>query len=302
MSDQRIFNGEGPVKVLSMDGGDIANQLQSVIDDENIMTVILTGKGKIKSTVTFRRKCAVYGMNAELLIEDDLEAFLFETGGIKIKGIDFYAVSGSNEQPLHKQCAIQMERTLDNSITECLFDGFGYCAVAHSKAVEHHQGNRILQCVFRNNAIGFAAFERGEYNQLTQCTFYHNKTAVLIQGGNNNLSGCIISNNDIGIVIGEGDNHGHGVISGCSINHNGKPFVVQNIKYGFIINGCPIYCGEILLENARYVKFSHCDISHIVLRVKSSDHNFITGCHLICFETDIDREGSVTFENNIQGI
>ena len=299
MLDQLISDLGKHVKVIKMDGNDGSAALQSVLDDENITAVILTGRGIIKSPILVKQKCDIYGLNADLLVEDDIEAFKFETGGIRIKGINFYAVKEQGTSEYKNQCAVNMGRTLDNSIAECLFEGFGFCAIAHSKAVGRHQGNRISNCVFKNNSIGFAAFERGEYNQLTQCTLYNNNIAIHIQGGNTNISGCIISDNEIGIRITEGDNHGHGVITGRSINHNDKPFVIHNVTYGFIINGCPIYCGDLVLESARYIKFSNCDLSHIRFHVRSSKDIYCSNCHMIRYDVDTDDKDSLIFTNCI---
>jgi hypothetical protein len=292
---QSIYNN---AKVVTMDDIDVSTHLQEILDDEDTNNVILVGKGIITSTVFIRRKCYIFSLNADLYVDGDIEAIRFETGGIHVKGINFYAIKRDKKE-YQRQCAINMGSTLDNSIVDCTFEGFGHCAISHAKAVGRHQGNRIQLCSFKNNRIGFAAFERGEYNQLTQCTFYTNQTAILIQGGNTNISSCIISDNKTGIMITEGDNHGHGVITGCSINHNDKPFVIQNVTYGFLINGCPIYCGNILIENSKYIKFNNCDLSHIRFQARSSNNIYVRGCHLIRFESDADPKDSMVYEYKI---
>lgn len=65
-------------------------------------------------------------------------------------------------------------------------------------------------------------------------------------------------------------NSAHGILNGCSINHNKTPLITTNIEYGFNINACLFYCGEINIKNSRFIKFFGCDLSNLKIFTEDS--------------------------------
>ena len=144
--------------------------------------------------------------------------------------------------------------------------------------IEHFSGSAILamdtgtpidnnlavsNCFIRNCIVGIYVRRDSEFAKIANCTIVRNYFGILCRGGNNNISNCGIDGNVVGVQLDadEGHNGGHGVISGCSINHSGG-----NTGYGLII------------KDAGREMVSGCNIMMSKVRVENSNGNVINGC------------------------
>ena len=144
--------------------------------------------------------------------------------------------------------------------------------------IEHFSGSAILamdtgtpidnnlavsNCFIRNCIVGIYVRRDSEFAKIANCTIVRNYFGILCRGGNNNISNCGIDGNVVGVQLDadEGHNGGHGVISGCSINHSGG-----NTGYGLII------------KDAGREMVSGCNIMMSKVRVENSNGNVIDGC------------------------
>ena len=144
--------------------------------------------------------------------------------------------------------------------------------------IEHFSGSAILamdtgtpidnnlavsNCFIRNCIVGIYVRRDSEFAKIANCTIVRNYFGILCRGGNNNISNCGIDGNVVGVQLDadEGHNGGHGVISGCSINHSGG-----NTGYGLII------------KDAGREMVSGCNIMMSKVRIENSNGNVINGC------------------------
>ncbi len=178
--------------------------------------------------------------------------------------------------------------SLQNIISRCGFVNFGGDGiyvnfVIGSSAGGNHEGTyQISDSWFTGCATGIKFDTRGEYNNVSNCKFYLNTTAVNIIGGNNNIVGGNITDNTNGLVIGAGTNDGHCMVSAVKINHNTTNVSCASTATGYAIANCAIIGGAISLNACNDIRFYHCEISSSPITSTSSVGTIFLGN---CFRT-----------------
>lgn len=149
-------------------------------------------------------------------------------------------------------------------VTNCRIERFDGSAIRMRDTGTPVDNNlSISDCFIRNCAVGIYIQRNAEFNKVSNTTIVRCWYGILNRGGNNNFSNCGIDGNVVGIQIDqdEGENSGHGVIEGCSINHSGS-----NTGYGLIIK-----------ETGRMI-VSNCNMYYSKIKLDSTDGNVITSC------------------------
>lgn len=148
----------------------------------------------------------------------------------------------------------------------------------------------VSNCFIRNCIVGVYIRRDSEFAKISNCTIVRNYYGILCRGGNNNISNCGIDGNTVGVQLDEDEGHngGHGVISGCSINHSGG-----DTGYGLIIK-----------DTGREM-VSGCNIMLSKVRIENSNGNVIDGCGFKDTTWEIIGGGCSVFANcmvNTDGI
>lgn len=118
------------------------------------------------------------------------------------------------------------------------------------------QGARVTGCQYGIRI-------QGEYHRIVACDLWANTTAIYVPGGNNIISACTITGNTTGVWMVGGGNDGHGMITGCDINHNTTNFRADNtLANGMPLVGCNFYGAgtSIMLVSSTGVRFVGCSI------------------------------------------
>lgn len=155
----------------------------------------------------------------------------------------------------------------------------------------------VSNCFIRNCIVGVYIRRDSEFAKIMNCTIVRGYYGILCRGGNNNISNCGIDGNVIGVQLDadEGHNGGHGVISGCSINHSGG-----NAGYGLIIkdsgremvSGCNIMMSKVRLENSNGNVINGCGF-------KDTTWEIIGGACSVFANCMVNTDGiSIVVENN----
>lgn len=156
----------------------------------------------------------------------------------------------------------------------------------------------VSDCFIRNCVVGVYIQRNSEFLKISNNTIVRNWYGVLNRGGNNNISNCGIDGNVVGIGVDqdEGQNNGHGAITGCSINHSGG-----NTGYGLVIkdtgrmivSNCNMYYGKIKLESTNGNVISNCGFGRNAgVEIVNGQCSLLTNCMVMTGEFTITRENN----------
>lgn len=137
-------------------------------------------------------------------------------------------------------------------------------------------GGKIFACTIKSNNIGIESGIRGEYVTIASTIVQYNATGLKIAGGNVTVTSTDVNDNGVGVHLVAGENHAHGIVSGCNINHNVTYAVIcESIIAGHSFVGCHIIDGLIYLKNCQGVRFMSCGQLAVKWRFEGGDHNVI---------------------------
>lgn len=120
---------------------------------------------------------------------------------------------------------------------------------------------RLYACIARSCAVGFVS--GAEYAVFDGCISSSCTRGFELDAGNVVWIGGDLSGNVTGVYQPGGGNDGHGVISGCTINHCTHPInigAIGGLNNGMLFSDCDIYYGDITLKTTNGVKFAKCFI------------------------------------------
>lgn len=167
-----------------------------------------------------------------------------------------------------------------NIIDKCQIHGFqGGGIVLNNNSYWVADSLTITNCEIWRNYAGIWTLPKAEYNRVSNCMLYSNYIGVLNDGGNNTFVNCDLTENQVGFYIDANAtmNNGHGSLIGCTINHSnsnaGYAFIMREIVNGFIIDGCNIWFGKILVSGSKGVMFSNCLIGRAATPIIQTDGN-----------------------------
>jgi hypothetical protein len=81
----------------------------------------------------------------------------------------------------------------------------------------------------------------GEYANFSEIALTSNVFGLHCDSGNNIFTGLKAAKNSIGMYFSGGSNHAHGVVSGCTSNHNNQNLVVHDVTIGQCFTGCNFF-------------------------------------------------------------
>lgn len=126
-----------------------------------------------------------------------------------------------------------------------------------------------------------------EYHKFTNIDCNGCYYGCINNGGNNMFVNCGFNSNKVGFVIdnslGDKPNNAHGSAIGCTFNHqdsnNGYAIKIINSTPGYVFEGCQIFYGKTLLENAEGIVFTGCNFgSNEGIEINSGKTVLYNGC------------------------
>lgn len=130
-------------------------------------------------------------------------------------------------------------------------------ALLHSiSSVDDHTGNSCSNPYAYQCNIGIHAAQEGEYLSVVGGALVEGNWGVLDRGGNLITAGINITSNGINYELTSGPNDGHGIASGCNINHaTDYDIKATDITNGFTFDGCHQYQGDIWFKDCTGIIF-----------------------------------------------
>lgn len=135
-------------------------------------------------------------------------------------------------------------------ITAMNIKGWGFRRTGASATPLGDQGT-FENCHAYACYIGDESEPNAEYCKIIGGNITKCDTGVIATGGNTLYSACNIVENTKGVRLIQGSNHGHGIFSGCQINHNVDYNIFSDtVTNGHTFDGCHIYEGMIHFKNS----------------------------------------------------
>lgn len=192
---------------------------------------------------------------------------------------------------------------ISNRITNCVFQDLNRAGIyvqdmIGSPSTNHQGAIYAVNCVAVSCNNGYYMASRGEYNTFANCVAYTCVNGAQIIGGNNNFVGGQFTDNQTGIRFGTGTNDGHGVISGCKINHNTTNVFSNGLVQGFLFSGCMLYAGNVSLVSSAGMRFEGCEFSTVVFTITNSTPTEFTNNKFITTPTFTITGTTPIFFNN----
>lgn len=130
-------------------------------------------------------------------------------------------------------------------LTATKFKGKGIflTGTVNSGALRGDRG-QFNDCAAYENTMGIQvdASAASEYNTWSNTNISGNISGMVMAAGNNTVVGGSIVDNSIGVRLLAGANHGHGMFSGVSINHNQNANLwATGVINGYSFLGCHMY-------------------------------------------------------------
>lgn len=133
----------------------------------------------------------------------------------------------------------------NNASSSALTAGTNNAAVRDSEVHWCHIGVNVADSV-------------AEYTEIRGVTVIGCRKGLYIGSGNALVVGCRALLSDVGLWIYGASNDGHGSASGCQFNHNNFPIFCDTVGTGFLIDGCQIWQGTLVLSNSAAVVVRNC--------------------------------------------
>jgi hypothetical protein len=216
------------------------------------------GTYRLGATVVVNKTLHFVGHNATIDLPIDDVGLNITASDVSFTGLKF---SGTGKNGGHtSQYAIQFSQAALFRVINCEFTTMGGAGITYTETSTFGDlGGSIVGCLFYDNNYGIDAKSNGEYAMISACTIINNNTGIRLAGGNNIVSGCNMAYNDIGFEVKDGANDGHGILTGCNINHNNDYAVkIHDTANGYTITSCHIYEGDIWLKNCNGIAFEAC--------------------------------------------
>ena len=260
--DAKISNLNGSCYVMHPTGDttDRSTELRDALDDYS-MILFTEGDYYFSSTVSIPSgaKITGCGLNTVLKFASGATGYMFDVDNdVIIDSIKFDGGLASKPSVYDNRGAISFtnkNKTL--KVINCEFYGFGgYAIYIADVGYGHLSSLSLVNSYFRYNYAGIYFDHHAEYALIGECTFIDNAYGAYIGGGNNQFNNCGFNHNSIGVFIDGAisTNNGHGIICGCSFNHNtSHALKMADVTLGYNIVNCSFYAAttwEIELDNS----------------------------------------------------
>lgn len=165
---------------------------------------------------------------------------------------------------------IRVAGASNTQVKGCWFEGAGFAGLVLNSG----QGCLISSCYFSGGNIGARTESTAEYHNFSNCYFLSNVTGMEMDSGNISLIGCMFQLNTtygLRITAVTTTNPGHGVVSGCLINHNNIGIRCENLTYGHLFSGCVISSNYIQIQtSAGNIVFDACRLDVVTVTIDGS--------------------------------
>lgn len=222
-------------------GADITTSLREMVADGRPI-FIPKGNYTVSGQIELANCPKIYG-SATLTLKGDFTLFKVSRQDMVIEGL---TIIGDKSK---SQTGISFTDIRGLRIRNMVFKSIMTAIYGTQCGSTIHETGFISECHFKECVTGIFADTRCEYMTISNCVLCQCSTGIKIKGGNILTTGCQITDGSIGIHILEGQNGGHGVISGCQINHNTESVKMIKVPNGYTITGSNIFYGKLTVDN-----------------------------------------------------
>lgn len=224
-----------------VEGGDITESLRFMVEDGRPI-FIPKGNYIVSGQVELVKCPKIYG-SATLTLNGEFTLFKVSRSEVTIEGLTLIGDTSKSQTGVYFTNVRGLR--IRNMIFKSIMTGI-YGTQCGSGV---HESGFISDCHFKKCTTGIFADTRCEYLTISNCILNQCNTGIKIKGGNILTTGCQITDGGIGLHIQDGQNGGHGVVSGCQINHNTESIKMINVPNGYTITGSNIFYGELTVDN-----------------------------------------------------
>lgn len=232
--------------------------------------VIFPPGGYVASNLVVTVPVKLDGNGATIIFRPDCTGWLLNgsTATLQVSGLSF---NGTNVNRAitnsvgSRNGVLLTASQLDSSMAGCRVFGFDGTALGVDGPFSPYPSRpvSVLQSTFYSSGIGVkfgVNTSGGEYTRWIGNEMSGNSVGVDCDVGNVIFSGGIINSNNIAFKLGNRGNGGHGVISGCEINHNTTALVATNVTYGEIFDSCQMLYGDTFVTNCNKIVWRNCNL------------------------------------------
>ena len=224
-----------------VEGADITKSLRQMVADGRPI-FIPKGNYIVSGQIDLDICPKIYG-SATLTLNGEFTLFKVSKQEVVIEGLTIIGDKSKN------QTGISFSGIRGLRIRNMVFKSIMTAIYGTQCGSRIHETGFISECHFKDCITGVFADTRCEYMTISNCVLCQCSTAIKIKGGNILTTGCQITDGSIGIHILDGENGGHGVISGCQINHNKESVKMISVPNGYTITGSNIFYGDLTVDN-----------------------------------------------------
>ena len=128
-----------------------------------------------------------------------------------------------------------------------------------------------------------------EFHRFTNCNVWGCVYGAIVNGGNNVFANCGFNGNKTNMLFdnefSQSPNNTHGAVIGCTIHHSnynnndGQNIVLKGTQNGEVFNGCQISHGSIVIDKAKGITFTGCNmLTYTPINVTDSKAVIFNGC------------------------
>lgn len=224
-----------------VEGGDITESLRRMVEDGRPI-FIPKGNYIVSGQVELVKCPKIYG-SATLTLNGEFTLFKVSRSEVTIEGLTLIGDTSKSQTGVYFTDVRGLR--IRNMVFKSIMTGI-YGTQCGSGV---HESGFISDCHFKKCVTGVFADTRCEYLTISNCILNQCNTGIKIKGGNILTTGCQITDGGIGMYIQDGQNGGHGVVSGCQINHNTESIKMINVPNGYTITGTNIFYGDLTVDN-----------------------------------------------------
>ena len=224
-----------------VEGADVTSALRKMVTDGRPI-FIPKGNYMVSGQIDLVNCPKIYG-SATLTLNGEFTLFKVSKQEVVIEGLTIIGDKAKN------QIGISFSGIRGLRIRNMVFKSIMTAIYGTQCGSRIHETGFISECHFKDCITGIFADTRCEYMTISNCVLCQCSTAIKIKGGNILTTGCQITDGSIGVHILDGENGGHGVISGCQINHNTESVKMIKVPNGYTITGSNIFYGKLTVDN-----------------------------------------------------
>ena len=224
-----------------VEGVDITTSLRQMVADGRSI-FIPKGNYIVSGQIELANCPKIYG-SATLTLSGEFTLFKVSRNDICIEGLTIIGDKSKN------QTGVSFTNIRGLRVRNMVFKSIMTAIYGTQCGSTIHETGFISDCHFKECTTGIFADTRCEYMTISSCILNQCGTGIKIKGGNILTTGCQMTDGWIGMEILDGENGGHGVVSGCQINHNAESIKMINVPHGYSITGTNIFYGKLTVDN-----------------------------------------------------